>query len=243
VQTAAKRNRFEFAFIAITAVFGLLFLLVFLFFPRQPLNLYFGLFNICITLSDGLQLFLAEGQYGFGSLAIAPPLFDFLGRSTGSSNMAFIALALYGRIPPFFKWLIWFVPTIDFICTNLFPVQYAIINDFSHAAFMFAFLWLSIRAFRDFNLKNWLIGILALFSFLINLNFFLYMFWDINHFDFDYIFFFVELPVTILYLALNYAQINTSLERQLVQVSNLSEKNLKQEQGKQQILAAQKETL
>ena len=47
----------------------------------------------------------------------------------------------------------------------------------------------------------------------------------------------------IIYLSLKYAQVNTSLEEQLVQVKKLSEDNLRSEQEKQQLLASQNEML
>ena len=47
----------------------------------------------------------------------------------------------------------------------------------------------------------------------------------------------------IIYLSLKYAHVNTSLEKQLIQVKKLSEENLRSEQEKQQILASQNEML
>ena len=130
LQTEIKRSRISVGVISIYAVFGLLFLLIFLFFRRQPLNLFFSLTNIAIAAERYFFLFSNEGQHGLNGYIFLQVLLDVLGRVIGSSVMVFMLLALFQRVHPFFKWVLIYLLTVDFVLYNFSPVQYVFVQTF-----------------------------------------------------------------------------------------------------------------
>jgi signal transduction histidine kinase len=226
------------------AVFGLLFLLLFLFYPRQRLNLFFGLFSLSVVLFLFITTYLNEGQYGLNELFFLRLVGNFLDRAAGINIFLFIVLALFDRIRSWNWLLIIYMLTIDFIFFNLFKDQYIYINYGVQLMFTLVCLWLSFYAFRIKKWEGWLIGILA---FLVGVRNIAGTIVDITGINFrlyaNIIFTNLAFPSIGIYLALKHARTNTSLEQQLVQVKNLSEENIRQEQEKQQLLAKQNEML
>src|SRR6476620_937330 len=87
-------------FIFVYIVLGLLFLMLFAFYPRQRLNLFFGLFNICVFLTSiNSQSYIVE-PYG-----IKADINEFLSRLVGMNILLFMLYAL-NRMRPFFWWVI-----------------------------------------------------------------------------------------------------------------------------------------
>ena len=182
LQAAMKQSRISTGIMSINAVFGLLFLLIFLFYRHQPLNLFFSLTNISLVLFNYFLLFSNEGQYGLSGYVFLQFVLDFLPRVIGSCAMVFILLALFQRVYTFFKWVIVYLLFVDFVLTHFFPVQYVYVKPCSHLLITLIFLWLTIRAFRNYDLKDWFIGIMAFASFFVNLDYFLFLFWGIDPF-------------------------------------------------------------
>jgi two-component system, NtrC family, sensor kinase len=243
IRSREKEVRTQYGILYFNAGFGLLFLLIFALYPSQPLNLFFSLYNIFIALGGWLSLLLSEGHFTLGTYVWLQILGDYFGVMTGSSVMIFIALALYHRVNSFIKGLIIYTATIDFIGSHFFVGEYTYGRHFTHLAFTITFLVLTIKAFRVAYFKNWFIGVLAFVSFLINLNYFLTLIWHIDVWKYGFLFPLISLPSMTIYLAIKYAGTTASLEKQLVEVKNLSQENLRKEQEKQQILSTQKETL
>ncbi|MCY7351815.1 MAG: hypothetical protein LH606_14315, partial [Cytophagaceae bacterium] len=225
-------------------ILGLLFLLLFLFYPRQRLNLFYGLSNICLALLTVANIYIAEGQYSLNELVSLQIAIDFLGRAVGMNVYLFILLALFNRIQPWQWWYVTYILTIDFVLFSFFRVQYEFINNFVHFSFILLFLWLFIHILRTGKRETWLIGILAFVVIIVNITGMLAILSGVNFIPHIEIAFpLLVFPSMIIYLALKYADTHTSLERQLIQVKNLSEENIKQEQEKQEILTSQNETL
>ncbi len=226
------------------AIFGLLFLLLFLFYRRQRLNLFYGLCNLGVVLLLITNTYIAEGQYSLNELVSLQIITEFIGRFIGMNVFLFMLLALFNRIKRWQWWYVTYILTIDFILFTFFKAQYEFINNCVHFSFIPICSWLFIYALRTGKRENRLIGILAFLVVLINISGMLSVNTGINLVPYmDIIFPLVAFPSMAIYLALKYARTHTSLEQQLIQVKNLSEENIRQEQEKQEILAAQNETL
>jgi signal transduction histidine kinase len=229
----------QIGFLFIYIVLGLLFFLLFLFYPRQRLNLFFSLYNISLallTVND--QLFKAH----YTSLAMDAD--QFISRMIGMNILLFILYAL-DRVKSLYAWLIGFILFSDFFLVILLRDKYLPINNIVHAAFTLLCFWQAIRAFRNKNPGNWLIGLIALAVVFINLATILFLFGNFGKVSGPVLGItpFVVTVCAVIYLALRYGRTNRSLEHQLEQIQKLSAENLKKEQEKQQLLAAQNETL
>ena len=88
-------------------VLGLLFLMLFLFYPRQRLNLFFGLFNMFQFLMILNTHFLGGKQYNFQE-----DMIGFLPRLAGTSILLFMLYAL-NCVKPFFWWFVVFVLFVE----------------------------------------------------------------------------------------------------------------------------------
>ena len=224
-------------FTSVYIVLALLFLMLFAFYPRQRLHLFFGLFNLFLFFST----FDTQSFYGEPSV-LRNNIDGLISRLIGMNILLFIAYAL-NRVRPILWWFVAFVLFIDFPLNVVLGKKYDVINYGVHSVFTVICTWLAIIAFTTRKREDWLIGIIALASVAINLSDLLLFFAKI---DFTAYAGFVPFTVTIsalCYLALRYSKASTSLEQQLVQVKNLSEENVRREQEKQQLLATQNEML
>ncbi len=224
-------------FLFVYIVLGLLFLMIFIFYPRQRLNLFFSLFNISVAL---LILNMAYFKKGVSDLTVE----DLISRLIGANMLLFLLYALE-RMKPFFSWFIAFLLCIDLPLNIIFRDQYSVITEIVHSIFTLVCCWLAIAAFRNKKPGDWLIGFVALAVVFINLRVLLFFFANIQ-LGSDAVAGIAPFIITIsavIYLALRYGRVNTSLEQQLKQVRVLSELNLKTEKEKQEILDTQNETL
>ena len=224
-------------FTSVYIVLALLFLMLFAFYPRQRLHLFFGLFNLFLFFST----FDTQSFYGEPSV-LRNNIDGLISRLIGMNILLFIAYAL-NRVRPILWWFVAFVLFIDFPLNVVLGKKYDVINYGVHSVFTVICTWLAIIAFTTRKREDWLIGIIALASVAINLSDLLLFFAKI---DFTAYAGFVPFTVTIsalCYLALRYSKASISLEQQLVQVKNLSEENVRREQEKQQLLATQNEML
>jgi len=224
-------------FMFVYVLLGLLFLMLFAFYPRQRLNLFFGLFNVILFLiSLNSQSYIGQ-PYG-----LRANIDEFLSRLLGMNILLFMLYAL-GRMKPFYWWFVGFTLSIDYLFYIFFGSKYSFVNQVVHSIFTIFCFWIMITAFKSKNREDWLIGLIAFAVVFINLagNLLYFTKLDITRYAA-----FVPFVITIsavCYLALRYARTNTSLERQLVQVKDLSEENVRREQEKQQLLATQNEML
>jgi signal transduction histidine kinase len=238
-----KQSRLVTGFLFVSGVFGLLFFLLFLLYPRQRLHLFISLFNVFLVCMTLLSNLVEEKQYMLNQFAYFQSGFLLISRLIGISILLFIVHAL-DRVKPFYLGFISLLLFVDFPLTLLLPVQYEIVSNLLRGVFLLIFIWLAFVAFRSKNNGAWLIGLVACCVILINLSFILFIFTGIDIRGFANIVVpFVISALTICYIALRYARANKSLEQKLVEVKMLSAKNLLQEQEKQQILETQKEIL
>ncbi|MBD0377335.1 MAG: histidine kinase, partial [Flavisolibacter sp.] len=238
-----KASRFRVGVFYIYALFGFLFLLLFLFYPRQRLNLYYSLFNILLVINAFVSGILNEGQYGLTEGVYFSYVVGIVSRLIGINILLFMLYALFNRIKPVFFWFIVIV-FIDFPLSVLLPAPYMFISNGTRILFILVILWIAVQALRSKNKEDWLIGLLASAVVFVNASFALRDFTGIDIMAYATL----TVPVVITlsmvtYLALRYARANRSLEQRLVEVKKLSEQTVAQEQEKQQILAAQKDTL
>ena len=236
-QQVPLATQIQIGFMFVYAVLGLLFLMLFAFYPRQRLNLFFGLFSLLLFLESlNSQLVLGE------SPALRGHATGFISRLIGMNILLFILHAL-GRMRPFFWWFIAFVLFVDFPLSLILGDRYVFINQIVRSVFTIICAWLAFASFSTKKREDWLIGIIAASSFFINFGQFMLYFVKIDLRRYTVLVPVVNTVAALCYLALRYSRANTSLERQLVQVKNLSEENVRREQEKQQLLATQNEML
>ncbi len=227
----------QIGFLFVYIVLGLLFFMIFIFYPRQRLNLFFSLFNISLVL---MILNIAFFKKGVSDLIVE----NIISRLIGANMLLFLLYAL-DRMKPFFWWFIAFLLCVDLPLSIIFPAQYSVTTEIVHSLFTLICFLLAIAAFRNKKPADWLIGLIALAVVFINLSGALLFFASIqlgSEAAAGIVPFIITVSAVI-YLALRYGRINTSLEQQLKQVQVLSELNLKTEKEKQEILSAQNEIL
>jgi two-component system NtrC family sensor kinase len=225
------------------AVFAIIFLLLFLFYRLQRLNLFFGLFSLSVTIVLLITAHLNDGQYSLNKLFFLKLVRNFFDQAAGINIFLFILLALFNQIRLLY-WGLIYTLIIDFVLFNLFKDQYVYIDYCVQFIFTLVCLWLSFYAFRTRKREDWLIGILAFLVGARNIGDALSGITGINFQpSVNIIFTNLAFPSIAVYLALKYARTNTSLERQLIQIKSLSAENIRQEQEKQQLLAKQNDRL
>ena len=232
--------RIRIGFLFVYVLLGLLFFMIFIFYPRQRLNLHFSLYNISLALMMIDQLMFKSGSYS----SIANNAEQFISRMIGMNILLFILYAI-DRIRPFHWWLIGFILFIDFPLSIILGDKYVLISEIVHSIFTVVCFFAAITAFKNKSSGNWLIGLVALAVVFINIGSVLYLLGKVQAVPapvLGIVPFVITISVVI-YLALRYARTNTSLEQRLIQVQQLSEENLRKEQERQQLLAGQNEIL
>ncbi len=238
-----KASRFRTGIAFVNGVFGLLFLMLFLFYPQQRLHLYLSLFNISLVLIFFVTQFLQEGQYSLTGHVYLSYGYGLLSRLIGLNILIFMLLAL-DRMKPFFWWFIAFVLFIDFPLSIVLPVQFQFINFLVRLCFIIICIWVVFQTFQTKRKEDWLIGLMAFSVVFMNLSFMLLILTGIDITPLaSMLVAFLSTVFTVIFVAWRYASANTSLQQQLIYVKKLSDENLHQEKEKQQILAKQNETL
>jgi signal transduction histidine kinase len=230
----------QIGFLFVYVLLGLLFLMIFLFYPRERLNLYFSLYNISLALMVINTQYFKSGPYA----GIATEADGLISRLIGVNILLFIVYAL-DRAKPFFWWLAAFILFLDFPLSIILKQNYSPINEIVHAAFTLVCFWQAVVAFGRKEFASWLVGFAALAVVLINIGSLLYFVGHIEMVTATVLGItpFVVTICVVIYLALRYSRTNISLEHQLIQVKELSDLNLQKEREKQQLLADQNETL
>ena len=226
----------QIGFLGVYILLGVLFLLIFIFYPRQRLNLFFSLYNIC------LAVLIVNVAFSENSTSVIAE--NLIGRLIGVNILLFILYAL-NQVKPFFWWFVLFLLFIDVPLTIIFTERYLFAGEIFRSAFTIVCFLMAVIAFQNKKTGNWLIGLIALAVVFVNLRILLLFFANIQLGP-DAITGISPFVITVcglIYLALRYGRINTSLEQQLEQVQILSKKNFQTEKEKQQILAEQNEKL
>ncbi|HMH33515.1 MAG TPA: ATP-binding protein, partial [Puia sp.] len=168
---------------------------------------------------------------------------EMLDRCCGALILSIIAIEVLKKISLFEVLLISYVLIVDslisiYVATG--PLKF-ILGIIARSLFSLAFLRLAVLAFRQ---RNFIIGIVASSSILLNV---IFVIAELTAFNITgvYLFFnsfFCFIMITI-YVASKYAGKSRNLLLQLDQINKLSKENLAREKEKQQMLAAQNEML
>jgi signal transduction histidine kinase len=226
----------QIGFLFVYVLLGLLFLMLFIFSPRQRLNLFFSLYNISLAAMILNIQFLKDDAFTIAETIIS--------RSIGANILLFIVYAL-DRMKPMYYWFIAFQFLVDLPLGILLRGTHSFVTEIFHTLFTLTVLWLAIVAFKNKKAGDWLIGMVAVAVVVINTSSILISFLNIQIVSYGtmgVIPFIVTVSVVI-YLALRYGNTHKFLEQQLQRVQVLSEENLRSEKEKQQILSSQNETL
>ena len=230
----------QIGFLFVYTLLGILFLMLFISYPRQRLNLYFSLYNISLALLILNNQYLKSGDYTF----VAAGAEGFILRMIGINILLFILYALE-RIKPVYWWIVGFMLFIDLPLSLVLIGKYPLITETGHLAFILVCFLQVLAAFKSKSFGSRLVGIIALAVVFINLGSILLLFGvaqAVSIAVLNIVPFIITL-CAVFYLALRYGRTNTSLEQQLTRVQKLSEENLRKEQEKQQFMAIQNETL
>ena len=219
---------------------GLLFILLFIFFPKEKVNLLFGVVCSFQAINLFLEFQLSQGSLDIRGFGLMSFLLDATGKAIGSVVLSIISQAVLHRIT-FYHWILFCSLAIDSLLYWIFGPIYPqlVLNFLLHIFFTLVFFHLSVYAFRQ---RSYIIGLVATDSFLINILFFFILFANLNPNYLNYAFALNFIMIT-LYVSINFARKNKNLEVQVVEIEKLSQDNLKKEQEKQQMLATQNETL
>jgi signal transduction histidine kinase len=230
----------QIGFLFIYILLGLLFGMLFIFYPRQRLNIYFSLYNISLALLIiDEQILRSNADHAVAAAAIG-----LISRMIGMNILLFILYAI-DRMRPVYWFFIGFTLCIDFPLSLIFREKYFFMETFVHAAFTVICFFQAIAAFKHKSAGSWLIGLVASAVVLVNIDSILSLFGKGGIISVPVLGItpFVNTVSVVIYLALRYARTNTSLEQQLIRVQRLSAENLQREQERQQLLATQNETL
>ena len=226
----------QIGFLFIYILLGLLFFMIFIFSPRQRMNLFFSLFNICIALMILSRQFIEKNNVDVAS--------NIISRLIGINILLFILHAL-DRMKPIYYWFIAIMLLVDLPISIILSDKKSIFLEIIHISFTVICFFQMIAAFRNKRAGDWLIGMVAVAVVVVNLFGTLFFFTGIQVVSYaamGVIPFIITVSVVI-YLALRYGSTNTFLEQQLQRVQVLSEENIKSEKEKQQMLAGQNEML
>ena len=226
----------QIGFFFIYILLGLLFFMIFIFSPRQRMNLFFSLFNICLALMILSSQFIENSNLDIAT--------NIVSRLIGVNILLFILHAL-DRMKPIYYWFIAIMLLVDLPISIVLSDKKSIFLEIPHISFTVICFFQMIAAFRNKRAGDWLIGMVALAVVAINLFSILFFFTGIQVVSYaamGIIPFIITVSVVI-YLALRYGRTNTFLEQQLQRVQVLSEENIKSEKEKQQMLAGQNEML
>ena len=226
----------QIGFLFIYILLGLLFFMIFIFSPRQRMNLFFSSFNICLALMILSSQFIEKNNVDVAS--------NIISRLIGVNILLFILHAL-DRMKPIYYWFIAIMLLVDLPISIILGDKKSIFLEIIHISFTVICFFQMIAAFRNKRAGDWLIGMVALAVVVINLFSILFFFTGIQVVSYaamGVIPFIITVSVVI-YLALRYGSTNTFLEQQLQRVQVLSEENIKSEKEKQQMLADQNEML
>jgi serine phosphatase RsbU (regulator of sigma subunit) len=214
---------------------GLVYLLLFWFYPPQRANLYFGLFAFLTAISN----FLLYVQYATGDIDLAMftvyrVLSRFLFLSYSLAFLLFLYRAFLTRTPRFFVpaatlWLITNIVTLLFPQSSVANGLFGVMTVFFVAECL-RVMWVAVRQRAE---GAWIVAA-GVFTALIGPLRFLYLATGLTiSKDFDYYLAFVSsygmLAAVSIYLARNFARTNKDLTRQLETVQELSTRALEHE--------------
>jgi signal transduction histidine kinase len=221
-------------------VLAFLFILFYIFFPKEKLNLLFGALLLFGVTASWLNLKFSQGSLSMDEFAGISYLLFWNNVVEGILMLSIISVAIFNRITVYL-WIIFFIMMIDCLRFLFFGNAFFAYVFAGHVIITITFFYLSVSAFRK---RKFIIGIVAFNAGVLNLYFFLLKFQILSSVDYFIAYILTANGIMItLYVAINFARKSKNLEVQFIEIKKLSEDNLKKEREKQQLLATQNETL
>ncbi|MBS1598647.1 MAG: hypothetical protein JST75_10525 [Bacteroidetes bacterium] len=222
---------------------GFLFILLFSFYPKEKINLLFGIYCVFTALIPVLQSQILEGSLDVNTASWVMFGLDINGKICGLLVLSILALEITNKIS-IHQWiLIILIIFVDTLLVVFFPPSkaYFIFNIALRIAFTAELLRLCIIAIIK---ANYTMAIAALSCAAMNAAFILSLFKIIQFSpSITGANAFVCFMIISIYLAFKYAQKGKHLEYQLSEIQALSRDNIRREQEKQQLLATENERL
>ncbi|HTQ63703.1 MAG TPA: TMF family protein, partial [Puia sp.] len=223
--------------------FGLLFILLYSFIPKERTYLLFGAFCFLAGMTPVIQSTLSEGSLDISTYGSISFLYDIVNKTIGMVVLSIISLEVIKKITIYQWCIIFYIMIIDslifFYSGSSQPLIIA--GNIARGLFALELLRLGVIAFWK---GNYIMGLVGLCSSFLNIISMVNYFRPISFIDIYYamngFLFFV---LTAIYLAVKYARTSKHLAVQLSEVEKLSKQNLDKEQEKQQILSTQNEKL
>ena len=229
-------------------VFSLLFmiyLVIFCFYKDQKASLYFSLFflfQLCVFIAE-FSIDQKQLNLRFYSLNLA-----FI--AAIASNLCLLS-AIYELFNSRKDWIFWFlfflILPAEFLNLGYYSWGWHFGTSIFGILIKLKIIHIALKALRNKKKGALLISIASL----IHLSTYILFVWTANFLpDFPavsttlYILYYLSLPLaTALFLGFDFAYSNQALKLKLIEVHELSKKNLEQEQEKKELLVTQNETL
>jgi len=222
---------------------GFLFILLYSFFPTERIHLLFGAFCFFLGLAPVINSQLSEANLDINSYGWISFLKDMNDRIIGTLILSILALEISNKIT-IHQWaLIFYILIIESALSVFFAQSHPLFvwAMIIHVLFAAELLRLAILAFWR---GNYMLGLVALNSSVLNITLVLSLTTHINFADF-FLFSgsFLTFVIISIYLAAKYARNSKYLGLQLSEINKLSKENLEREREKQQMLATENERL
>jgi signal transduction histidine kinase len=242
-KSAFSYSRMRIGFSFVSAALGLLFILLYSFFPKGKINFLFGLFCLLLSTTALIEFQMLEGnlnmaEYGF--LSFGSQLID---KACGMLLISIISLEIFNKVTLYQRILIFYILIIDSLLYVFFGNTQADFIASNMVRFLFTIELLRLGLY-GFKKGNYIIAIVSISSGFRNISFLLSIYTAIDV-SYSYYFFNWILCIVMItfYLATKFARNSKNLASQLAEINNLSRVNLYKEQEKQQILADRYEVL
>jgi two-component system NtrC family sensor kinase len=244
LEHAGDSTKLSYLFVAL----ALIFLLIYAFFPREKINLLFGALSFFAVTRSYLAYYLSQGSLDISSFGLTSFFLSLNDIIEGVLIISIICQAIYHRVTFYYKVLFLTMCIDAFVFLIYGPTHIeSTLNNLLHILITVSFFYLSVLAFVK---KNYILAIVAFNSGVLNFSFFLFLFHiELVHLNAltldDYVHYtlIVDFILITIYVAVNFARKSKNLEMQLKEIEKLSDDNLRKEQEKQEMLAAQNETL
>lgn len=219
-----------------------LHLLLFIFYKEQRANLFYSIFAFSIVMTDLVSYTLAMQSHSVGFLLFAISLSKVLQCLLFISFTAFLYSAFYASTSKYFKFICWGWLLTALICVGVPSAKVNVVLFFVAITLTIPFLFRIItRAIIKKQDGVWIIGVGLLgFVFHLTMNLLIYVFEVLPRTPATgrlSLGFFYILPLSVsVYLARNFAQVSKNLTTQLVQVKELSEKQIAHQRREAELL-------
>ena len=237
------RQRTPIGFSFMTIGLGLLFIFLYSFFPKEKINLIFGIFCLVLCLDSFIQFQLAEGNLDIHATGQHVFFSMLTGKSCGILILSIILIEIFGKIPVYDRVFIVYVLIFDSLIQLFLPTSGIAkwSGLLTRSFFIVEFLRCGIYGFIS---GHYILGIVSLSSSILNANALIPIFNPhYQSLSYDFFNWLLCLIMFSIFLANKYARNSKHLAVQLAEINKLAQANQEKEREKQQILSAQNEEL